>query len=315
MRVAAVLDGRFAPRFLDALHDACRSNPEAELALVHPAGDPGRARHGNAGLRRAVDGIPPAVVLARRSRRRGIAVLGPVPGGVNAPGFGAALRTHRIDVVLCAGSRDIWRSSALGAVGRAVNYHDSLLPAHAGMGATSFSLYEGDPESGFTFHDMVPEVDAGPILLQGAVPICERDHLDEVLERKWAATVPMFERLLDVLASATPGTPQAGARSVHRAADCRRLTTVPDPRAITADELERRVRCFRWVDVGVGARMEPVTGLSDRPAPGRLALRTADRTLYATRLATHPIVPYRMARRAAGVAGWAASPDRLGSGA
>jgi len=45
-----------------------------------------------------------------------------------------------------------------------INYHDSLLPGYAGINATSWSLINGEPEHGITWHRMTEEIDQGLIL-------------------------------------------------------------------------------------------------------------------------------------------------------
>ena len=59
--------------------------------------------------------------------------------------------------------------------GRMMNIHPSLLPAFPGMNAQQQALSYGAKVAGCTVHFVVPEVDAGPIIIQRAVPVREED--------------------------------------------------------------------------------------------------------------------------------------------
>jgi methionyl-tRNA formyltransferase len=52
-----------------------------------------------------------------------------------------------------------------------VNFHNSLLPRHAGRNAPTWSIFEEDAETGVTWHLVQPSVDAGDIVLQSPLAI------------------------------------------------------------------------------------------------------------------------------------------------
>lgn len=58
---------------------------------------------------------------------------------------------------------------------RLINIHPALLPAFRGLGAQAQALAAGARISGCTVHFVRPEMDAGPIIVQGAVPVLEGD--------------------------------------------------------------------------------------------------------------------------------------------
>jgi len=81
-----------------------------------------------------------------------IPVLVPSGGNPNAHGFVERLcEQTRAEVALSYYCGTIWRTDLLRAFNQAVNYHDGYLPWYRGVGATSFSIYNGEQESGFTF--------------------------------------------------------------------------------------------------------------------------------------------------------------------
>ena len=67
--------------------------------------------------------------------------------------------------------------------GRILNIHPSLLPAFPGLDAQKQALDHGAKVSGCTVHFVVPEVDAGPIILQRAVKVREGDTVEALSSR------------------------------------------------------------------------------------------------------------------------------------
>ncbi|MEQ9259191.1 MAG: phosphoribosylglycinamide formyltransferase [Roseovarius sp.] len=66
--------------------------------------------------------------------------------------------------ILTAGFVEAWR-------GRMLNIHPSLLPKYPGLNTHARALAAGDREAGCTVHEVIPDLDAGPILGQARVPI------------------------------------------------------------------------------------------------------------------------------------------------
>ncbi|MET0287111.1 MAG: MupA/Atu3671 family FMN-dependent luciferase-like monooxygenase, partial [Polyangiales bacterium] len=98
----------------------------------------------------------------------------------------------------------------------AINYHDSLLPAHAGFNATSHVLLEGRTRHGVTWHRMVAEVDGGDILVQRDFEVGDEDTAFTLSVRCSEACVESFGALLAGLEQGSlTARPQRGERSFH----------------------------------------------------------------------------------------------------
>jgi phosphoribosylglycinamide formyltransferase-1 len=68
--------------------------------------------------------------------------------------------------------------------GRIINVHPSLLPAFGGgMDAVERALAHGVKVTGCTVHVVTDEVDAGPILVQAAVPVLPADTVESLAAR------------------------------------------------------------------------------------------------------------------------------------
>ena len=67
--------------------------------------------------------------------------------------------------------------------GRVINIHPSLLPSFRGLEAPKQALEYGVKIAGCTVHFVVPDVDAGPIILQAAVAVEEGDTVDSLAMR------------------------------------------------------------------------------------------------------------------------------------
>ncbi len=67
--------------------------------------------------------------------------------------------------------------------GRMLNIHPSLLPSFPGLDAQKQALEYGAKVAGCTVHFVVPEMDAGPIVLQEAVRVREDDTPESLSAR------------------------------------------------------------------------------------------------------------------------------------
>ena len=82
---------------------------------------------------------------------------------------------------------------------RILNIHPSLLPAFPGVDAQEQALAYGVKVSGCTVHFVDEHLDAGPILVQRAVPVLEDDTAEtlsaRILEQEHAAYVEALVKL------------------------------------------------------------------------------------------------------------------------
>jgi phosphoribosylglycinamide formyltransferase-1 len=92
---------------------------------------------------------------------------------------------HGVELVVDAGYDRVHSTLFLQAFdGRIVNVHPSLLPMFGGgMDAIEQALDSGLKFTGATVHIVTADLDAGPILVQDAVPILEGDTVETLRER------------------------------------------------------------------------------------------------------------------------------------
>ncbi|HUN69182.1 MAG TPA: phosphoribosylglycinamide formyltransferase [Burkholderiales bacterium] len=67
--------------------------------------------------------------------------------------------------------------------GRMLNIHPSLLPAFPGLHTHERALAAGVKVHGCSVHVVTPELDAGPIVIQAAVPVRDGDSADTLAAR------------------------------------------------------------------------------------------------------------------------------------
>lgn len=67
--------------------------------------------------------------------------------------------------------------------GQMLNIHPSLLPRHRGLHTHQRAIEAGDKEHGATVHFVVPELDAGPIVLQARVAVESDDTAERLAQR------------------------------------------------------------------------------------------------------------------------------------
>ncbi|MGB7409471.1 MAG: phosphoribosylglycinamide formyltransferase, partial [Pontixanthobacter sp.] len=89
--------------------------------------------------------------------------------------------------------------------GRMVNIHPSLLPKYRGLDTHRRALEAGDSHTGASVHLVSPELDAGEVLEQLAVPIGPDDTVDTLAARTRFAEHQLYPRALnDYIVKRTP---------------------------------------------------------------------------------------------------------------
>ena len=129
-----------------------------------------------------------AVVVSNRAEARGLETAR--RRGLNAVCLGSRgldrevydrmlveeLQRNQVDLVCLAGFMRLLSATFVRAFPeRILNIHPSLLPAFPGLDAQHQALEHGVRITGCTVHFVDEGLDSGPILLQAAVPVIDRD--------------------------------------------------------------------------------------------------------------------------------------------
>ncbi|MBI3700697.1 MAG: phosphoribosylglycinamide formyltransferase [Afipia sp.] len=85
--------------------------------------------------------------------------------------------------------------------GKMLNIHPALLPAYKGLHTHERALADGAKTHGATVHFVVPEMDSGPIVLQGEVPVMAGDTPDTLAKRVLAVEHRIYPEALRLVAS------------------------------------------------------------------------------------------------------------------
>jgi phosphoribosylglycinamide formyltransferase 1 len=113
-----------------------------------------------------------------------------------------ALRRHDIELVACAGFMRILTHRFLDAwAGHIINIHPALLPLYKGLDTHGRALVDGVRVHGCTVHYVVPEIDAGPIIAQAAVPVLSGDTPETLASRVLAAEHRLYPMALALVAA------------------------------------------------------------------------------------------------------------------
>jgi phosphoribosylglycinamide formyltransferase 1 len=169
-----------------------------------------------AATRRAVDPLPVHVraVISNRPQAAGLKVaeaFGIATATVDHKAFAdrrvfdAALaetvRTYAPDYVVLAGFMRVLGEAFLSQFPRQVlNIHPSLLPAFPGLRTHEAALAAGVRIAGATVHFVTAELDAGPAIIQAAVPVLANDTPASLSERVLKAEHQIYPAALAALA-------------------------------------------------------------------------------------------------------------------
>lgn len=110
------------------------------------------------------------------------------------------LLAHGPDIICLAGFMRLLSPDFIaGWQDRIINIHPSLLPAYKGLDTHARVLADGGVEAGCTVHVVIPEMDAGPAILQKKVPVLPGDTAHTLASRVLAqehAAYPEAVRLI-----------------------------------------------------------------------------------------------------------------------
>ena len=160
-RVAILISGRGSN--MAALIEAATANDfPAKIAVVIS----NRADAG--GLAKAdASGVPTVTIESK-------------PFGRDRAAFEAVLQSaldqYKIELICLGGFMRLFTAEFVQRWhGRMLNIHPSLLPSFPGLDPHAQALNAGVKISGATVHFVIPETDAGPIVMQGAVAVAGDD--------------------------------------------------------------------------------------------------------------------------------------------
>ena len=112
------------------------------------------------------------------------------------------LSIHRIELICLAGFMRLLTPWFVGRWdGRMINIHPALLPSYKGLNTHARALADGVKIHGCTVHFVVPAVDAGPIIMQAAVPVLDDDTSETLAARVLAQEHVVYPAALDLVAS------------------------------------------------------------------------------------------------------------------
>src|SRR4051794_12524834 len=113
-----------------------------------------------------------------------------------------ALDEQRIELICLAGFMRLFTANfVLHWQGRMLNIHPALLPSFPGLDPHGQALRAGVKISGATVHFVIPETDAGPILMQGAVAVADDDTAETLSARILGIEHRIYPEALRLLAS------------------------------------------------------------------------------------------------------------------
>lgn len=145
------------------------------------------------GIARARELGLPVKVVDRRAFRRDGAVD---PAAFEAA-LDAAITAAGADYVILAGFMRVLSADFVARyAGRMLNIHPSLLPRYKGLDTHARVLAAGDAEHGASVHFVTPELDGGPVIAQGVVPVLPGDTVVSLSARVHAVEHKLYPMVI-----------------------------------------------------------------------------------------------------------------------
>jgi phosphoribosylglycinamide formyltransferase-1 len=186
-RVAILISGRGSN--MAALIDAAKlaDFPAEIVTVISNRADAG-------GLEKAAaSGIPTTVIESK-------------PFGKDRAAFEAMLQRvldeKKVELICLGGFMRLFTAEFVKRWhGKMLNIHPSLLPSFPGLDPHGQALASGVKISGATVHFVIPETDAGPIVMQGAVAVADDDTAETLAQRILGIEHRIYPEALRLLAS------------------------------------------------------------------------------------------------------------------
>ena len=106
------------------------------------------------------------------------------------------------DWVICVGYMRILGEAFVRRFhGRMLNIHPSLLPKYKGLHTHACALEAGDAEHGASVHFVIPELDAGSVVAQAAVPVLPGESPETLAARVLQVEHPLLVAVLQMAAA------------------------------------------------------------------------------------------------------------------
>jgi phosphoribosylglycinamide formyltransferase-1 len=155
-----------------------------------------------------VSNVPGAGGL-QKAQARGIPTATVDHRGLTREAFEArlteALAAARPDILCLAGFMRILTPGFVARwQGRMLNIHPSLLPKYPGLHTHARALAAGDTVAGCTVHEVIPDLDAGPILGQAQVPVLPDDTPGSLAARVLVEEHRLYPEVLRRFAGTRP---------------------------------------------------------------------------------------------------------------
>lgn len=114
----------------------------------------------------------------------------------------AVLKDNGIEIVALAGFMRLLTPYFVNAwTNRLINIHPALLPSFKGLATHERALEEGVKLHGATVHFVSAEMDDGPMIIQGAVPVLDNDTPDTLGKRVLGIEHQIYPKALELVAS------------------------------------------------------------------------------------------------------------------
>ena len=111
------------------------------------------------------------------------------------------LLASKSDYIFLAGYMAILSASFIDKFShKIINIHPSLLPKYKGLDTHQRAIDAGETTHGASVHLVTPELDGGPIILQGVVDVNPEDTADQLAERTLAVEHLLYPEILGALA-------------------------------------------------------------------------------------------------------------------
>lgn len=166
-----------------------------------------------------------------------------------------------LDLALILGCPQIFKKPLIEYFDKIINYHNSYLPYYRGLNASNWALYYEEKYTGYTFHNVIEEIDRGEIYLQNKILNTKSNSALILNIKKCEHALQNLHSFFDKLQLNKPLKLQNQLGNYFGKRKFNKITTIETTELYSKNEIQNRLNSFEQLSIKYKNSWVTVTGL------------------------------------------------------
>jgi len=133
-----------------------------------------------------------------------------------------------------------------------INYHNGILPYYRGTYSTQWSIYNNESFTGYSYHLISEDIDAGPVLIARSAPISSaKSSFAHELHKTIIASNDGSELINEYILGKRIASEKVSTKkgTYYSLKDFENITNITNPSKLEVSEINRRAKIFGFVNI------------------------------------------------------------------